>query len=173
MATFVVGFEEERDVDYLRGMRRLLSYDPDQIQLLYATPHHWTAFSDEEAGRRVIQPDLRKWDYKHQVLATRHVPPWRVLLWVKVIEAVMQGRPRSLLRLFAHPDRPIRDAIRWYYRIGQKVWPYEIAQFVLREKRTGHGSSLAAFQQGGRGASCRVPPALNRCNTLDEKRVCC
>ena len=36
----------------------------------------------------MIQTDTRLWDYKHQVLATRHVPPWRVLLWVKFIETV-------------------------------------------------------------------------------------
>ena len=44
MATWVVGFEEETDRDYWRGLRQLLSYDPDQIQLLYVTPHRWTPF---------------------------------------------------------------------------------------------------------------------------------
>jgi anaerobic magnesium-protoporphyrin IX monomethyl ester cyclase len=37
----------------------------------------------------VIQTDIRKWDYKRQVLATQNVPAWRVLLWVKFIETVM------------------------------------------------------------------------------------
>ncbi|WP_204283833.1 hypothetical protein, partial [Klebsiella pneumoniae] len=32
MATWVVGFEEETDADHWRGLRQLLSYDPDQIQ---------------------------------------------------------------------------------------------------------------------------------------------
>jgi anaerobic magnesium-protoporphyrin IX monomethyl ester cyclase len=149
MATFVVGFEEERDGDYARALRMLLSYDPDQIQMLYASPHHWTAFSDAEAGRRVIQTDLRKWDYKHQVLATRHMPPWRVLLWVKFVEAVMQLRPRSLARLFGSRDRLLRSSMEWYYRIGRQVWPYEIWQFVFRDRRTSMGPSLAAFQNPG------------------------
>jgi hypothetical protein len=69
---------------------------------------------------------MRKWDYKHQVLATQNVPAWRVLLWVKFIEAVMQLRPRSLWRLFAHRDRAIRAAQRWYYKIGKKVWFHEV-----------------------------------------------
>lgn len=146
MATFVVGFEEERDLDYLRGMRQLVSYDPDQVQILYAAPHHWTPFAADEANRRVIQTDLRKWDYKHQVLATRHVPPWRVMLWVKLIEAVLQGRPRSLKRLFTHPDLALRASIRWYYRIGRKVWPYEIWHFLFRDHRTASGPTLAVFQ---------------------------
>ena len=145
MATFVVGFEEERDVDYLRGLQRLLAYDPDQIQLLYASPHHWTPFARSEAHRRVIQTDLRKWDYKHQVLATRHVPPWRVLCWVKFIEAVMQGRLRALKRLFLHPDAGLRAANRWYYRIGRRVWPYEILHFLFHDRRTAKGPTLGEF----------------------------
>jgi anaerobic magnesium-protoporphyrin IX monomethyl ester cyclase len=31
MATWVVGFEEETDRDYWRGLRQLMSCDPDQI----------------------------------------------------------------------------------------------------------------------------------------------
>jgi len=27
----------------------------------------------------MILTDARRWDYKHQVLSTRHLPPWRVL----------------------------------------------------------------------------------------------
>ena len=38
MATWVIGFDEETDRDYLRGLRQLLTYDPDQIQVVYATP---------------------------------------------------------------------------------------------------------------------------------------
>src|SRR5216684_3874296 len=44
MATWVVGFEEETDRDHWRGLRQLLSYDPDQIQMLYVTPHRWTPY---------------------------------------------------------------------------------------------------------------------------------
>lgn len=133
MATYVVGFEEETHRNYWNGLKHLLTYDPDQIQLLYATPHRWTPYFREEANRQVIQPDQRKWDYKHQVLATRHMPPWLVLLWVKLIEAIMQLRPRSLWRRFTYPDQAIRAAIRWYYQIGQRVWFHEIWQFLFRD----------------------------------------
>jgi anaerobic magnesium-protoporphyrin IX monomethyl ester cyclase len=145
LATWVVGFDEETDRDYLRGLRQLFSYDPDQIQIIFATPHRWTPYYRMEASRRVIQTDLRRWDYKHQVLATRHMAPWRVLLWTKFIEAVMQLRPRSLWRVLTYPDRPNRAAHRWYYRIGRRVWPYEIWNFLFRDKRTRHGPSVAAL----------------------------
>ena len=145
MATWVVGFEDERDRDLWRGLRQLLSYDPDQIQALYVTPHRWTPYFRIAAERRVIQTDQRRWDYKHQVLATRHMPPWRVLLWVKFIEAVAQLRPRSLLRVLAHRDPDIRHAMRWYYRIGRRVWPYELWNFVFRDRRLTDGPTLREF----------------------------
>jgi len=145
MATYVVGFEEERDRDYWRGLRQLLSYDPDQIQTMYVTPHRWTDYFHTAAQRQVIQPDLRLWDYKHQVLATRFVPPWRVLWWVKFIEAVMQLRPRALWRALAHPDPAIRKAMQWYYRIGRRVWPYELWRFMMRDRRLKNGPRLAEF----------------------------
>lgn len=145
MASYVVGFEEETYRDYVHGLKQLLSYDPDQIQLLYVTPHRWTPYFRLAADRQIIQTDQQKWDYKHQVLSTRHMPPWQVLMWVKFIEAVMQLRPRSLQRVMAHHDLAIRDAMRWYYRIGRRVWPYEIGNFLFRERRQKDGPTLAEF----------------------------
>jgi len=145
MATWVVGFAEERDGDYWRGLKQLLSYDPDQIQMLYATPHRWTPFFQTERGRRVIQTDLGKWDHKHQVMATRHVPAWRVMLWVKLIEVVMQMRPRALGRVLGHREWGLRAAQRWYYRIGRKVWFYEIGKFLWGDQRVAQGPTVGEF----------------------------
>jgi len=145
MAGWVAGFAQESDRDYWRGLRQILSYDPDQLQALYATPHRWTPFAGQAAGRRVIQTDLSRWDYKHQVLESTHVPNWRVLLWMKLIEAVVQLRPRSLFRLLAHPDRGFRAAMRWYYSIGRRVWPYELWHWCFHDRRTRRGPTLAEF----------------------------
>lgn len=144
LATWVIGFEQETDRACWHGLRQLLAYDPDQVQIIFATPHRWTAFFRQEADRRVIQTDMSRWDYKHQVLATRHMAPWRVLLWMKFTEAVMQLRPRAWPRLF-HPDRALRRAQRWYYRIGKKVWPYEVWNFLFRDRRTAGGPTVAEF----------------------------
>ncbi len=144
MATWVVGFEEETDRDHWRGLRQLLSYDPDQIQMLYVTPHRWTPYFRLAAGRRVIQTDRRRWDYKHQVLATRHMPPWRVLLWFKFTEMVLQCRPKALLRVLLHRDAGLRHAMRWYTQMGRRVWPHEILGF-LRDRRLKHGPTVQEF----------------------------
>jgi anaerobic magnesium-protoporphyrin IX monomethyl ester cyclase len=44
MVTWVAGFDDQSDVDMFRGLRQLISYDADQIQALYVTPHRWTPF---------------------------------------------------------------------------------------------------------------------------------
>lgn len=144
MATWVVGFEEETDVDHWRGLRQLLSYDPDQVQLLYVTPHRWTPYFRLAAGRRVIQTDRRRWDYKHQVLATRHMSPWRVLLWFKFTEMVLQCRPRAIWRVYFQRDARLRHAMRWYTQMGRRVWPYEILNF-LRDRLVKRGPTVAEF----------------------------
>ncbi len=142
MATWVVGFEEERSRDHVRGLRQLLSYDPDQVQLLYVTPHRWTPFFEVAKHRRVIQTNRERWDYKHQVLATRHLRPWQVLAWVKVTELVMQTRPRALFRTFLQPDAELRSAMQWYTRMGRRVWPFELTRFFLRDRRTTTGPTV-------------------------------
>ena len=149
LCTFCVGFEEERDSDYLAIMRQLLRYDPDQVMSVYATPHQWSPFYNEVRHRRVIQPDTRLWDYKHQVLETRHVPPWRVFLWVKLIELRLQARPTALWRTFLHPDPEMRHAMQWYARMGRKVFFREVLQFLFREKRLKTGPRLEEFMADG------------------------
>jgi anaerobic magnesium-protoporphyrin IX monomethyl ester cyclase len=140
----VVGFEQETDRDLLRGLGQLLRYDPDQINAMYVTPHRWTPFYRESAGRRVIEPDQSRWDYRHQVLATG-LPPWRVFLWVKLTEAVLQLRPRALWRVLAHRDRGIRKALRWCYGVGRRAWLFEVRDFLVRRHRQPADVTLAEF----------------------------
>ena len=149
MAAWVAGFVQEKDSDYWRTLRQLISYDPDQIQALYATPHSWTPFAVQEGKHRVVQTDLSRWDYKHQILESVNVPNWRVLLWVKFIEMVCQLRPRSVRRLLAHPDPLFRAGMRWYSNIGRRVWPYEIWHWLFRDRRTHYGPALAKFLKDG------------------------
>ncbi len=145
MATWVAGFHEEGWRDLLRGLRQLISYDPDQIQALYVTPHRWTPFFRIAEKRTIVQDDLTKWDYKHQVLATEKLRPWQLFLMVKLIEACAQLRPRALMRWAWNPDPKIRHAIRWYYRMGRRVWLHEMIDFWFRDTVRERGRTLAAF----------------------------
>jgi len=145
MATWVAGFSDQSDRDLWHGLRQLIDYDPDQIQALYVTPHRWTPFFSLARDRRVVQGDRTKWDYKHQVLGMDRMPPWRLFLWVKAIEAAAQLRPRSLRRWAWNPDPKIRHAIRWYYRMGRRVWFHEIMGFLFRDRTRDRGMTLAQF----------------------------
>lgn len=62
------------------------------------------------------------------------MPPWRLFVWVKLIEVVAQLRPRALLRWALHPDPKIRHAIRWYCRMGRRV----AERFRRRHQRADH-----------------------------------
>ena len=102
----------------------------------------------------MIQTDRRRWDYKHQVLATRHMPPWRVLLWFKFTEMVLQCRPRAIMRCISQRDRVCATAMRWYTQMGRRVWPYEILEFSSRPARARRADGRrilgrAAGQRGG------------------------
>jgi anaerobic magnesium-protoporphyrin IX monomethyl ester cyclase len=166
MVTWVAGFDDQTDADFVTGLKQLLSYDADQIQALYVTPHRWTPFFTLAKDRAVVQPDKTKWDYKHQVLSMTKMPPWRVFLWVKAIEFMVQARPKAILRLLFHPEPKIRHAIRWYYRMGRRVWFHEIFGFFFRDKTSDIGQSLAQFagapQEHEEEASLPKPIVIER-----------
>jgi anaerobic magnesium-protoporphyrin IX monomethyl ester cyclase len=160
MATWVFGFQDETERDLLRGFRQLLAYDPDQIQAVYVTPHRWTPYYRLAEDRQIIQADRRRWDYKHQVLKMRRMAPWRLFLWFKLTELLMQARPRALRRILLHPDPDVRHAMRWYTRMGRRVWFREVRQFIFRDKRVRNGPSLASFSGAAQDAeeeSMRIP----------------
>ncbi len=145
MATYVVGFGEERTIDFYHSLKQLLSYDPDQVQLLYVTPHKWTPYFEDVKDKELILTDQRKWDYKHQVIKTRHLKPWVVILYVKLIEIILQTRPKALRRLFFHKDKRLRSAMRWYTRIGRRVWFWELYQFFFVTKLTKQKVTMKDF----------------------------
>ena len=141
----IFGFEQERLSDYWRTLRRLCAYDPDLLNAMYVTPHRWTSFYAESGHRNVVQEDRSKWDYRHQVLDTRHLAPWQVFLAVKALEAALQLRPRALSRILAHPDTALRRALRWCTRNATRVWGDEVHDFLLRSRYRRGGVGLFRF----------------------------
>lgn len=135
MATYVVGFGEERTRDFYNSLKQLLAYDPDQVQLLYVTPHKWTPYFKDVEDKNIIQLDQRYWDYKHQILETPKLKPWQVILYVKSIEVIMQMRPKAIKRWLFHRDKRLRKAMFWYNNIGKRVWFFEWIQFLFVNKR--------------------------------------
>jgi anaerobic magnesium-protoporphyrin IX monomethyl ester cyclase len=145
MATYVIGFGDEKIIDFYRSLKQLLLYDPDQIQLLFVTPHRWTPLFEEIKHKEIILTDQRKWDYKHQVLANNYLPAWFIFLCSKLIEVMMQARPKALFRLLFQRDAKLRNAMKWYTRIGKRVWFAEWYQFFFETKLTKEKITLADF----------------------------
>ncbi len=145
LATWVTDFEEVTDRDFIYSLRQLLWYDPDQIMTLYVTPHRWTGYYRIASERRVIQLNQSLWDYKHQVLETVNMPPWRIFLWVKFIEIVMQARPKALGRTFFQPDSTARHVIRWFTNMGKRVLLHEWWHFFFSDRRVKNGPTLREF----------------------------
>jgi anaerobic magnesium-protoporphyrin IX monomethyl ester cyclase len=145
LVTWVTDFEEVTDLDFARSLRQLLWYDPDQIMSLYVTPHRWTGYYRMAAARRVIQLDQRKWDYKHQVLETLYMPPWRIFLWVKLIEIILQTRPKALWRAFLQSDRSARHGMGWFTRMGRRVLFHEWWNFWFCDHRVNTSLTLEQF----------------------------
>ncbi len=133
MATYVVGFGEEKTKDFYHSLKHLLEYDPDQIQLLYVTPHKWTPYFEQIKDKNIIQLDQTKWDYKHQVMELKNLRPWIVILYMKLIELILQTRPKAVFRWLFQKDKGLRRAMFWYNNIGRRVWFYELIQFFFHD----------------------------------------
>lgn len=145
MVGHIVGFEQERFRDYWQALRQLLHYDPDLLNAMYVTPHAWTGFYRESIDRAVVQEDRSKWDYRHQLLGTRHLKPWQILALVKLTECVVQLRPLALLRLLAYSDEGRRRAYRWCVSNASRVWLDEVHDFFFRSTFSRRPAKLQAF----------------------------
>jgi anaerobic magnesium-protoporphyrin IX monomethyl ester cyclase len=145
MGTWVVGFEDDNWSDLWRGFRHLIAYDPDQIQMLYVTPHRWTPYFRIAQDRQVVEPDIRNWDYKHQVLKMKHFQPLMLVLAVKAIEVMVQARPKAVFRILFHRDRVQRHSMRWYTRMGRRVWFRELFEALFRRRLLRSGPVLQSF----------------------------
>jgi anaerobic magnesium-protoporphyrin IX monomethyl ester cyclase len=128
----IVGFGDETWADLHRAGRALSMYDGDYLNAMYVTPHSWTQFAQEQAGRRVIQEDQSRWDYRHQVLEQQHLRPWQLFAAIKLLELRFHLRPRRLRRLFLHRDRQRRREAWWTARHTTMVWLMEIIEFARR-----------------------------------------
>jgi len=58
---------------------------------------------------------------------------------------LVQARPRALWRSFFNPDPAARHGMRWYTRMGRRVWFHEWKQFLLRDRRIADGPTLREF----------------------------
>lgn len=161
MLGHIVGFEEERLEDYGRAIRQVSFYDPDLLNAMYVTPHRWSDWAAENAARTVVQTDRSKWDYRHQLLSSRHLSSRAIFWLVKLMELAIHARPKALRRVLFHPDRELRAHLRWCFRYSFCVWRAEIAEFLRHPPND--NSRLTLAQWFGRdGTDQRIERQVKR-----------
>lgn len=55
---------------------------------------------------------------------------------------LVQARPKALRRVLAHADPESRRGMRWYSRMGRRVWFHEILEAVASWEHTTAGPTL-------------------------------
>ncbi len=157
----IVGLGEETAASFRTALRQLRLYDGDYLNAMYVTPHSWTAFGRQAGGRPVVQPDQKKWDYRHQVLAEKHLKPWQLFVLVKWLELRYHLRPSRLWSILRDRDVFLRRQRLWGLWHTGGVWLAEVAEFLgtaLRPRRRAF-TPLGSAECGRRVASAS-PGAL-------------
>jgi anaerobic magnesium-protoporphyrin IX monomethyl ester cyclase len=141
---YIFGLEDETPRTLGRGLRGLLRYDGDFVNALYLTPHAWTPLGHQLRDEPVVEPDLWKWDYRHQVLAVKHLTPLQLFIGVKLVEVIYHLHPRRLWRILAASDRDLRRQLRFSLRHTTAVFRDEVWEQLSRRRR--HRVSMPSTQ---------------------------
>ncbi len=127
----IVGLANDSWDSFRAAERQLRLYDGDFLNAMYVTPHSWTEFGKEALGRRVVQKEQQKWDYRHQVLAEERLRPWQVFLAVKWLELVFHLHPAKLWNVLRQTSRFRRRQMDWSLFHISLVWLAEVWEFLF------------------------------------------
>jgi anaerobic magnesium-protoporphyrin IX monomethyl ester cyclase len=128
---YIFGLEDETLRTLWRGLRGLLRYDGDFVNALYLTPHSWTALGRELRDAPIVEPDLWRWDYRHQVVGVSRLSPAQLFLGVKLIELIYHLHPRRLWRIMAAAEPRVRRQLRHCVGHITAVFWYEVFESIL------------------------------------------
>jgi anaerobic magnesium-protoporphyrin IX monomethyl ester cyclase len=131
----IFGLEEETPRTLTRAYRGLEAYDGDFVNALFLTPHSWTPLGRDLSAKPVVERDLAKWDYRHQVLAVPGMSVAALFTGVKLIEAAYHLSPRRVIRLLREPDPRIRQLLRYSFLHTTLVFGAELVEFA---RSSGH-----------------------------------
>jgi anaerobic magnesium-protoporphyrin IX monomethyl ester cyclase len=140
LTNIIYGLEEESWKTIFEKFKGLLELDSDILNAMYLTPHFWTSQGKSTDPYQAIQPDLDKWSYRNQVLATRFLKPFELFLGVKLTEILFHLRPKALKRLVIGDDRHYLQIMRHSMWVGIKVLLAEIFEFLFQTKFSPQGN---------------------------------
>ena len=168
----IVGLENDTCAGFRTALEQLKQYDGDYVNAMYVTPHSWTQFARDVADRPVVQLDQQKWDYRHQVLAQRHLTPRQLFLAVKWLELRFHLRPRKLWSMLRTGELPRRQLWWSLFHTGM-VWCGEIADFLFATSFAREPVSLHDYQRRQPRRLNHWQPAPRRLNsqTFDKAQA--
>jgi anaerobic magnesium-protoporphyrin IX monomethyl ester cyclase len=127
---YIFGIEDETSRTLWRGLRGLLRYDGDFVNALYITPHAWTPFGRETKDTPIVEHDLWKWDYRHQVIGVKTLSPTQLFIGMKWVELLYYLHPRRLRYMLTAPDAQLRRQLRLTFWHTSAVFWYEIYEHI-------------------------------------------
>ncbi|WP_414474258.1 radical SAM protein [Microvirga sp. M2] len=168
LMNIIYGLEQDTLKTLRRTFRRILALDPDILNAVYITPHHWTKDGRDTRSEQIIQTDQHYWTYRNQVVATSGLSPWMLFLAVKATEALFHLRPRAWWRMVAGPDARYRKVLRSYLWIGMKVWFAEVYEFLVDVRYTRAGSLAKIPGFPSRSSKAEVKQTLKPLVSTEE-----
>lgn len=155
----VVGLQEESWKTFRMAMKQLAYYNGDFVNVTHVTPHRWTEFARQAKDRAIIQPDVGKWDYRHQILSQQKLSPWKVFLGAKLIEAFVHARPGKLWSILGTQDRFLRKQLIWCFIHTTAVYWAEVILWKATrspKKASSHALPNPLDQSSHRGLGSRL-----------------
>jgi anaerobic magnesium-protoporphyrin IX monomethyl ester cyclase len=167
----IVGFGEETWTTLRAVQARLSHYKGDWLNAMFVTPHDWTPFGQEAQQRALVEADQRKWDYRHQVLAQKHLQPWQLFAHVKWLELWFHFRPSRLWEILRTRDRFRRRQLLWVLCHIGRVWLGEILEFLRPRFWKGRRIREARLGQPIRPAHLHGPVARRGSASREEQAI--
>lgn len=132
---YIFGLENETPRSIWRGLRGLHKYDGDFLNALYLTPHAWTPLGQQLKDAPLVETDLWRWDYRHQILSITTLSPQQLFFAVKIVECLYHFHPRRLWRMLVTSDPSMRKLFRFsFWHITITFWS-EITDFITTHRK--------------------------------------
>jgi anaerobic magnesium-protoporphyrin IX monomethyl ester cyclase len=77
----------------------------------------------------IVEQDVGKWDYRHQVIGVKHLLPGLLFAGVKLVELIYHLHPGRLWRTLTEPANDLRRHFGFAYRHISLVFLYEVFEF--------------------------------------------
>lgn len=149
LTNIIYGLEDESWKTVFEKFKGMLELDSDILNAMYLTPHFWTADGKSTNPTMVIQPDLAKWSYRNQVLATPYLQPFELFWGVKLTEAIFHLRPKAVWRYLFHRDLRYTKIMRESILNGIRVIFAEVWEFLFDTKFVRKGSFSRLYGEKG------------------------